>query len=183
MIFHRLVGRDEFQSLDQVGSRVRKRIEVILDERSDILTSLQQKSTALRELLYTQERMLEKLDQLDEKLSQFSATSAIGIGHNNPPSKIEPDEFDIESATNSVLQIKRQINSDSPNLKEVEKSRSNLIRLGLKISIWVGSRITDFSKAAAIAAGTGFGVWATGLVPAILDTLQTLASYIQTLLI
>ena len=171
-----------FSPAPQVGSGVRERIKTLLDERSDALTPLRQNRNFMGRRRYTKQELLAKLDQLDEELSNLDSNNEIGIGHNNPPDAIELDEIDIESAKDNVIQIKQQVNSGKPNKIEIERSKNILIKFGLKLSIWIGSRITDFSKAAAIVAGTGFGAWTVGLVPKILNTLEFLTSYIQTLL-
>lgn len=171
-----------FSPASQVGSGVRKKISDLLDERSDNLSLLQQYAIVESQTPYARFETLEKFDLLDEMLSSLNDEAEIGIGHNNPPEKIELDLADIKLAKDSIQKIKQQINSDRLDQKEIELPRNNLILLGLKLSIWTGSRITDFSKAAAIAAGTGIGIQVTELTPKILDALKSLEIYIQTLL-
>ena len=49
---------------------------------------------------------------------------------------------------------------------------------GLKLAIWTGQRVTDFAKAGAVAAGTGFGVWLTGLGDHIIEVLHMIARFV-----
>jgi hypothetical protein len=57
-----------------------------------------------------------------------------------------------------------------------------LTRLGMKLALWIGDRVTDFGKAAAVAAGTAMGaaiaVWATGLAPQLLQTIRAMGQLI-----
>lgn len=171
-----------FSPASQVGSGVRKKIDSLLDERSDNLSLLQQYANVESQTPHTRLETLEKFDLLDEMFSSLNDEAEIGIGHNNPPQKIELGLADIKLAKDNIQKIKQQIKSDRLDQEEIELPRNNLVVLGLKLSIWTGSRITDFSKAAAIAAGTGIGIQVTELVPKILDALKSLEIYIHKLL-
>lgn len=170
-----------YSGASQVGSGVEVRISSLLDERSDVLVLIQKISETKASQTDDRIQTIEKLDQLYEKLSEYDNDCLVGIGHNNPPSSLELEESDIASAKRQIIEIKDQIQSAKPDHFQIEKSKSFLIKFGLKLAIWIGQRVTDFSKAAAIAAGTGFGVWSVGLTPKVVEVLQSVTSYIQNL--
>lgn len=185
-ISHVLVTRNlprlkPYSGASQVGSGVELRISGLLDERSDVLAAIQKNFETKISQTDDQIQTLEKLDQLYEKLSEYDSDGLVGIGHNNPPSSLSLEESDIASAKRQIIEIKEQIQSAEPDQFQIEKSKSSLAKFGLKLAIWVGQRVTDFSKAAAIAAGTGFGVWSVGLAPKVVEVLQSVTSYIQNL--
>ncbi len=162
-----------------VGSGVRLRIEKLLDERSeDLLQVSTKKNKTPSENIDT---VFKRLDLLEKLLSNIDDKGRAGIGHNNPPDPIEDSYFDINGATKSIQSIKDELASEEPNKKKIEKDKNIILELGLKLAIWSGNRFTDFSKAAAIASGTGFGLWAAKSSPQIIDTMKSLAQYLQTL--
>ena len=167
----------------QVGAGVRERIEAILISRSQQLTQIKKisQSSIKSEPLKS---VSEKLNRLYKKLEEFGDQRPGHIGHNNPPEPIDDNPFtlqEINSAKESIQAIKDEINTLRPDNKKVEVKKNIVLRLGLKLAIWIGKRVTDFSKATAIAAGTAVGAWAVGLGPQILGTLHSLTSFMKAL--
>lgn len=125
--------------------------------------------------------MLNKLESLEVKLNQFKIPQIDGLGHNHPPEPKEDDFLEIKEAKISILNLKKELSSKKPSKKKIEKNKNVILQLGLKLAIWAGSGINTFYQAAAVAAGTGFGAWASGLGPQILNTVKSLSHFIQTL--
>lgn len=185
-----------FSPAPQVGSGVSKRIQEIINSNINAEWNL----LALKREPYPElsndvdlRLVFSKLDKLYEMVSHLKIeTVGIGIGHNNPPSPIENVPFkcsEIEKVKKDINAIKLELGKQSPNSSLIIEKINRILNLGLKVAIWLGNRVTDFSESAAKAAGKAVGaaggavlvIELAGWGPHILDTAKTLITYIQNL--
>lgn len=165
-----------------IGSGVKKRIEKLLDERSDnLLQILERSKKAGENKTETLNTILTKLNKLEDILLGMEDKSMAGMGHNNPPEPIEDFFFDVTIARESVQNIKEELNSVSPNKEKIEKEQSLLIKFGLDLASSAKMHLSLFTKSAAMAAGAGIGAKALELAPHIADALEALSSFIRAL--
>ncbi|MCY3725684.1 MAG: hypothetical protein OXF95_03485 [Rhodobacteraceae bacterium] len=143
-----------------IGLGIRNRIETILEqclvdskelfENQDLITSA------------SLESILEKLDKLDRLFSKIDKDSRVGIGHNNPPESITELNIGINVKL-SIQNIKKELNSNSPDKSNIKKDQNEIIKLGL----WIMEKLI------------GGGIAAAGamLFYQILDVLKSLATF------
>lgn len=162
-----------FSPAEQVGRNVRAKIEQMLDDRKETLESIK-RLNSFSPSPASVEDVLRNLDDLKTRLSKMEEEKPVGIGHNNPPGDFEYPFEEIRSANDAVDAIKVEIISGKPDLNRVSTLSQILSSLALKALTWTGQRITDFSKAAAVTAGSGFGVYASGLSEHVLAALRAL---------
>ncbi len=101
-----------------------------------------------------------------------------GFGHNNPPGIYAITPEDVLDARNAVTALSDELSNELTDRQSISELTNRLGRFGLKLAIWTGQRITDFAKAGSIAAGTGFGVWITGLGDHIIEALHMIARFV-----
>ena len=85
---------------------------------------------------------------------------------------------DILEAREAVAMLENELPAELVNRRSISEWTGKLGKLGLKLANWTGQRITDFAKAGAIAAGTGFGAWVTGLGDQIIEVLQLIFKFV-----
>lgn len=128
------------------------------------------------------EALQTNLDVLAQHLKRLDTIEKFHRNHNRPPEEIE-DVLPLFAESQALM---LRIKSD---LEQVPRDRAALLfdiqtltRLGMKLAVWIGDRVTDFGKAAAVAGGTAAGtataVWATGLGPQLLQTIKTIGQLI-----
>lgn len=172
------ISLNAYSPASQVGKNVKERIGRLLDERSQILgeiQALEQDSGQAAILLSEVQASLLQLETLvREQATNLNSTA--GIGHNNPPEMIDIQPEDFAGPLAAISNIQKEVSSSSIDKRKVRKLSDTIAALGVKSAIWAGQRATDFSKAAAVAAGTGFGLAMSGLGEKIAETLQRLFS-------
>ncbi len=122
---------------------------------------------------------LTKLKSLLLDISELQEKSrTVGIGHNNPPETLEFDVKELSEAYAAITAIESELAKNAADKKRIESESGKIAKLGMKIAIWSGERFTDFAKAGAVAAGTGFGLTLSILGGQIIDTLSALFGYL-----
>lgn len=153
----------------RVGSGVRQRIEKILDERSENLSQLIAKSRK-KEDDDTEKlnEVLVRLDRLEKYILEIEGNTLPGIGHNNPPEPIEKLSPKVKDAKESVQNLKKELNSPLPDKEKIKKEQNILIKIGLgMVTLFIGGGLAKAGE--------------TLLASHIIEALEVLASYIQTL--
>lgn len=128
------------------------------------------------------EAIRRSLDALGQHLATLDSTAQVHRNHNQPPEAID-DAFPFLAESQAlILKIKSDLEQVPQNKKALIFDIETLTRLGMKLAIWIGDRVTDFGKAAAVAAGTATGtaiaVWATGLAPQLLQTIKAIGQLV-----
>lgn len=169
-----------YSSAPQVGKNVKDRIHGLLDERQGTLRSIGQMVGNRGAEVFELDDVLTGLSQLKEMISSLAPDPrpVAGIGHNNPPENIVIGADDFSEAVQAISRIEGAVSADSPDIDTVERSSNILVTLGMKSALWAGQRITDFSKAGAVAAGTGAGLSLYGLGGQIVETLHRVFAYL-----
>ncbi len=163
-----------------VGSGVRLRIEELLYERSDSLSQLAEKNRKKDKVVSEElNEVLSRLDQLEKGLSEIEATSRVGIGHNNPPEPIEQLSINFNDFRETLQSIKKELTSTSPRKDQIEKEQSILIKLCLQLITEAKDHFSVFTKTTVTVTAT---VVSTKMfIPQVLETLESLASYLNAL--
>jgi hypothetical protein len=122
------------------------------------------------------------LEGLGRHLAELDAAAKIHRNHNQPPEVIEDAPPLFAESLALVQKITNDLGQDPQNRSALIFDIHTLTRLGMKLAVWVGDRVTDFGKAAAVAGGTAVGtaiaVWATGLGPQLLQTIKAIGQLI-----
>lgn len=171
---------DGYTPAPDFGKNVRRRIQRILDQHLDELKNLTGQDV-LPQVGATNtdlEEILSKLDNLEKNIDTLRKPAIEGLGHNNPPSPIEDDIFGSSEVKESIENIRNELRAEKSNKKSIKRDQNILLAFGFKLAAWSKDRVTEFSKAVAVAAGTGFGVWLTGLGSEIVETVKTLVQYL-----
>lgn len=163
-----------FSPAPQVGKNVKKTINQLLDERR---ISVVDKRAADGGEPIELSSVLASLSELKNMLVSLSPEHTLGFGHNNPPGIFAITAEDIMDANNAVAALESELPTASPDRRRISELTDRLGRFGLKLALWTGERITDFAKAGAVAAGTGFGVWLTGLSDKIVEALHMIFKF------
>lgn len=169
---HGLPSLKAFSPAPQVGRNVKARLIDMLDQRGDSIDAIIRFSEQ-KPSLPSLENVLKGLEEIKLQLDSFSSTEQAGIGHNNPPAEFDLSE-EFPKMSISVNVIKNEITKKSPNTKSIAKMSEKLVEFSLKLVVWSGQRCTDFAKAGAIAAGTGWGLSHDGLGQKILETIRSI---------
>lgn len=165
-----------FSPAEQVGRNVRAKLEKILMSRDEALKSIKRNQADVKQIPTNQE-VLRALSELRDRLSEIEASRPIAIGHNNPPEDFDFSSHELRSVSESVEEIAKEITRDGIERERVNQLSTVVSSFGLKASVWTGQRITDFAKASAIAAGSGFGLQLSGLGEQVLSTLRLLFQF------
>lgn len=166
-----------FSPAPQVGRNIKKKINELLDERQ-ISRPVEDKLTVRSENRTELSDILASLDELKSMLGDLEPPHTAGFGHNNPPGAFAITPEDIQDAREAITVLKRELPKAPGDRQSISEWTDRLGRFGLKLAIWTGQRITDFAKAGAVAAGTGFGVWLTGLGDHIIEVLRLIAEFV-----
>ncbi len=170
-----------FSPAPQVGVNVKRRLHALLDARASVLDSINAlaKKPKISFSLPDATESLTKLKSLLLDISELQEKSrTVGIGHNNPPETLEFDVKELSEAYAAITAIESELAKNAADKKRIESESGKIAKLGMKIAIWSGERFTDFAKAGAVAAGTGFGLTLSILGGQIIDTLSALFGYL-----
>ncbi|MCY4239509.1 MAG: hypothetical protein OXC93_14385, partial [Rhodospirillaceae bacterium] len=162
-----------FSPAENVGQKVREKLEKFLMSRDEALESIRKLQVDARQTTTNQE-VLRALEELKGRLSELDASRPIGIGHNNPPGDFEFSAEEVRTVLRSVEEIANEITLEKSERDRVKKLSKVVSSFGLKVAVWTGQRITDFTKASAITAGSGFILHLSGLDEQVLSTLRLL---------
>lgn len=184
-ISHVLLERGErvltaYSAAPQVGKNVKARIHKLLDERESELRAIQLAESRASKTVTDLGTVLDELSQLRGMIASLmpEQQAIAGIGHNSPPEEITIEPEDFSKALDAVSSMERSISNGDRDAGAVDSETGVLIRLGMKLAIWTGQRITDFAKAGAVAAGTSAGLSMSGLGGKIIETLQQVFSHL-----
>lgn len=163
-----------------VGKNVRRRIEDILDRSNEFLFFLVQpkKNRALSEL--NRSNLVDDLDKLKQSIEKFSQQNfkASQLGHNNPPDDMRLNEFGVENVIDAISSIQSQLERKNTDEESLSGAVKIVAQFGVECILWARDRITDFCKAAAIAAGTAYGVSTASKLPhEISDVIEKIGAY------
>lgn len=125
--------------------------------------------------------ILHKLEALDKRLSEVESEWPARIGHNNPPESIETEILsrrNIEDARSYTETLKQEIGNTKPSTPNVKTGKNYLLTFGLKLSIWLGARVTKFTDAALATLAPILVAKLTNVLPALLDVLRALSKLI-----
>ncbi|MFZ1743804.1 MAG: hypothetical protein WAT93_13180 [Pontixanthobacter sp.] len=169
-----------FTPAPKFGKNVRLRIERLVEQHLDELNGLtkQVESGSSHTANPTLNDVLVKLQNLEENLASMERPSVEGMGHNNPPSPIEEDVFDDKEIKQAIEKIRAEILSDNTDKEKINTNQDVLLKFGFKLAAWTQKRITEFSTAACVSAGTGFGLWVSGLGSQIIDVVKSLGVFL-----
>ena len=185
----------------QVGSGVRTRIERILDSQSEqglydlsvrqgappiaesqTVTSDQARSNAIEKLRTLQSA----IDDLEVETGNLEPESEVpGIGHNNPPEQMDGPTLsrnDLRNTADVVEQLSREINSDAPDENSIETKKNLLLQFGLKLSVWLGDRLTNFTDAALKTLAPILVAKITGVLPHLIEAVEAIGRFLQALI-
>jgi hypothetical protein len=178
-----------YSPASQVGTRVKLRIEAMLD--SHPTAALDSFRTGLQERLppsstaVSVERMrsatIARLEALEHALADLKSEFA-GIGHNQPPEPIDVGELgpkDVQLAVDETRALKDELLRPAPDLQVVEEKKGSILGFGLKLATWIGERLTKFTDAALVTLASIAVAKATDVLPLIADTMGALVKLIQ----
>jgi hypothetical protein len=173
-----------YSPAEQVGANVRMRIQDLLTgnkEFQEILSNATSATETANSSADWKENALNRLAQLRTQISELER-ELVGIGHNRPPEPLNgdvPARADFEHARQDILFLEKEIQKSAPDPKAAEKHINSLLTFGLKVSLWVGERLTKFADASLKLLAPVAVAQATGLAPALLDTLQAVVRAIS----
>lgn len=162
-----------FSSAPQVGRNVIRRINELLDARADTIHAIRQLGSRNASDVGLPD-VLRSLLELKNRISALEVGFPVGIGHNNPPDSIDFSGEEVTDVATAIDSIGKEIADGQPDPKVVRTLSQQVSAFGLKVWVWSGQRLTDFAKAGAVAAGTGFGLSISGLGEQIVNTLRSL---------
>ncbi len=180
LVERRQISLEVYSPASNVGRNIKARINRLLDDREQVIqevSMLTNSNTAIAPgLSETQDGLRQLRRQISDQVS--SKNQPVGIGHNKPPEVIEDSHHVFEKALAAVSEIEEEVSSKLPNGKKIENLSNAVIALGVNFSVWAGQRLTDFSKATAVAAGTGTGLALSGLGEKIIATLKQVFTFL-----
>ncbi|NIY75645.1 hypothetical protein HED22_08320 [Thalassospira sp. HF15] len=150
-----------------VGKNVREKIENILDNSREFIQLLQDNQQNPHAGKHTASGLVEELENLKSRillLSDLNQTSP-NFGHNNPPEDMRLECSENAEVIEAVRSIQEEVQKKNIDRNKLDQARRIVAEFGLNCVLWMRDRITDFSKAAAIAAGTAYGVSNSGGLP------------------
>jgi hypothetical protein len=171
----------------QVGSRVKARIETIIESHpSADLAFLRsggasQSRRPTQPIPPTKEEILESLDQLAGPLADLEQ-DLIGIGHNNPPDAIHDVSLtatDVRTARENVAELREQVSGSSVDAQAVTASKGRLAAFGLRLAARLGERTTKFVDAALISIAPIIIAKATNVLPLLSDAIGMLSRFLS----
>ena len=147
---------DIYSPAEQVGAGVRERLRKILLAHpafEQLKFTYTAKALELPSASDKYQSAIFSLNNLRERLDDFEASMG-GIGHNHPPEAIESsfDRGEISKIKEDLARLEVEISKSKPDISIQKKLIEGLIGFGLKLSIWVGQRVTKFVDATLVTA-------------------------------
>ena len=164
-----------------VGKNVREKIERILDNSREFIQLLQEKQHSANTSKPSASGLIEDLERIKNRISLFSDLNqpSPNLGHNNPPDDMRLENSDTSEVMDAVRSLQEEIQKKSIDTTKLDRARKVVAEFGLNCVLWMRDRITDFSKAAAIAGGTAYGVSNSSSLPhEISNVLEKISSFI-----
>lgn len=165
---------EAYSPAPQVGRNVKKKITSYINDRRNIVEGIKHNSVSVAPLRSTseQEEILDGLNNIKSRVENLRETKSMGMGHNNPPSDMSIMREEMSSVIHAIDELEAKITKAETDPTAINALAKTIANFGLKVFVWSGQRLTDFSKSAAIAAGGGFGLWLSGLGESIAVTLR-----------
>lgn len=166
-----------YSPAEQVGTGVRERLRRMLLNHPSLSKSHQsfQKPSRRRSIKYTPRNeaifvlkdLRKRVDDLDLSLAR--------MGHNNPPEAIDPSfgRDHLLSVRHDIDQLEVALRTRSTDASSSQESLNGLIRFGLKVSVWIGQRLTKFVDAALITAAPIVVAKALDVMPILLEAIRS----------
>jgi hypothetical protein len=160
-----------FSSAEQVGNRVRSRIQEMLLANVDFvaLQAIRQQASEI-----DRSNAIAALMQLREQISAIER-ELIGIGHNGPPESIDGHAINQKPFADALLDIatlESGLKANGADAAAIEASKSRLARFGISLATGSGERTTKFADAAMVALAPAVVIKVMGLMPAIVNALE-----------
>jgi hypothetical protein len=170
-----------YSPAEQVGTNVRMRLRAILAGHSHFRTMLEETgASSVTSSSKSPDFRIEAIDRLGRLRLQISELERglIGIGHNRPPEPLSTDGLsraDFEQALQDIQALEDELKKLTPNPEATKRPAHRLLELGLRVALWVGERATKFTDITLKFLAPVVVAKATGLAPAIIDTLRAVA--------
>lgn len=178
-VIHELGGQvlDIYSPTEQVGAGVRERLRKILLAHpgfEQLRSTFSTQVLGLRSGSDKFQDVAPVLNELRKRLDDFEASMA-GIGHNHPPEPIESafDRSEISKIKEDLAHLEAELSKKEPDISIKKKIIEGLIGFGLKLSIWVGQRVTKFVDAALVIAAPIVVAKATNVLPSLIEVVHS----------
>jgi len=173
---------DIYSPAEQVGTGVRERLrQMILAHpafeqlRQVATTPLPPPSSGAQD----REGAFLALKDLRRRIDDFEASLG-GIGHNHPPEAIDSSfgRDEILKIKDDIGRLEAELSKPKMDISAQRKILEQIIGFGLKLSLWVGQRLTKFVDAALVTTAPIVVAKATDVLPGIIDAVHSVAQLI-----
>ncbi|SCB26989.1 hypothetical protein [Rhizobium multihospitium] len=159
-----LNGNRDFQALLKAATKGPQNTPSNTNSRSDLVNKL----NALR--IY--------ISELEREV--ISSERNVGVGHNNPPELLANGELhrsEFEQVRQDIQAIEEEVGKEEPNTEAVNRHINSLMKIGLKVALWVGERVTKFTDASLTVLAPIVVAKATGLAPVLFDAVAAASRF------
>lgn len=163
-----------FSPATQVGAGVQARIQAILSayppSQLPFLRGTGERST--HDEAGTEAVTI--LGRLDKALSELEAHLP-GMGHNRPPETIDDtslSSLDVRNARSAVSNLQREAVRPLPDKEVINSAQVKLVEFGLRLTNWLGRRVTKFTDAALLTLAPIAVAKATDVLPLLVEALK-----------
>lgn len=166
-----------FSPAERVGKNVRTRIKRLLKRDAGFQRIVGKSST---ELSIAKADVLDALSRLETNLEDLSQGLALR-GHNQPPELIDnnfPDPDALTEILTEITDLQILISQDQAPTVALKSKRERLLKLAENAAKWLGERLTKFTDAAVATAAPILVAKVTGVLPAVVDTIEALSRMI-----
>ena len=170
-----------YSPAEQVGAKVRPRIRALLLRSPEFRIILARPQTlgTVPPIARPHDRhyALEVLKRLRQGLDDVER-EVLGIGHNTPPEPLSSvglrrEAFD--DVRQHIDALESEMEKPSPDQASVATNSEGLVHFGVKLATWAGQRTTKFVDAVLVALAPAIVLKLTGLLPILLEALETVA--------
>ena len=121
------------------------------------------------------ERARAALDEVQKALDQIP----VGIGHNRPPEKIEPDDY-LELVRPAVVALRLEFSKPNPIISRVKAWAKPLREVLVATARWTGRKIDTAVDAGMKVAGTAGAVWLISqIIPPLSDAFAAIVHWLE----
>lgn len=173
---------------ENVGVNVRRQIRALLNENKGFQALLEAATNGPENApanSNSRSDLVNKLNALRIYVSELEREVIglrrdVGVGHNNPPELLANDELqqsEFEQARLDIQTIEEEVGKDAPNTDAVNRHLNSLMKIGLKVALWIGERATKFTDASLTILAPIAVAKATGLTPVLFDAIAAASRY------
>lgn len=173
---------------ENVGVNVRPKIRALLDENRDFQALLKAATNGPQNTpsnTNSRSDLVNKLNALRIYISELereviSSERNVGVGHNNPPELLANSELhrsEFEQARQDIQAIEEEVGKEAPNTEAVNRHINSLMKIGLKVALWVGERVTKFTDASLTVLAPIVVAKATGFAPVLFDAIAAASRF------